>query len=163
MRKVALLFNPETAPYAHHYLSYIQTAAPAFGVTANAISVRSVAEMEKAVEGHAREAGTALVALPDGFTLNNRAPLLALAARHRLPAIYSFRIHAIEGASSRMDRRQSISTVAQRRMWIASSRARSRPIFRCRRRPSTSWSSTSKPPRRSESTCRQRCSPAPTR
>ena len=66
-------------------------------MTANAISVRSVAEMEKAVEAHAREAGTALVALPDGFTLNNRAPLLALAARHRLPAIYSFRIHAIEG------------------------------------------------------------------
>jgi ABC-type uncharacterized transport system substrate-binding protein len=96
-RKVALLFNPETAPYAHHYLSFIQTAAPAFGVTANAISVRSVAEMEKAVEAHAREAGTALVALPDGFTLNNRAPLLALAARHRLPTIYSFRIHAIEG------------------------------------------------------------------
>src|SRR5262245_61296279 len=51
----------------------------------------------KAVEAHAREGGTALVALPDGFTLNNRAPLLALAARHRLPAIYSFRIHAIEG------------------------------------------------------------------
>jgi putative ABC transport system substrate-binding protein len=96
-RKVALLFNPDTAPYAHHYLSFIQTAAPAFGVTANTISVRSVAEMEKAVEAHAREAGTALVALPDGFTLNNRAPLLALAARHRLPAIYSFRIHATEG------------------------------------------------------------------
>src|SRR5215510_4141916 len=96
-RKVALLFNPETAPYAHHYLSFIQTAAPAFGVTANAISVRSVAEMETAVEAYAREPGGALVALPDGFSLNNRAPLIALAARHRLPAIYSFRIHAVEG------------------------------------------------------------------
>jgi putative ABC transport system substrate-binding protein len=96
-RKVAVLFNPETAPYAHHYLSFIQTAAPDFGVMANAISVRSIGEMERAVEAHAREAGTALVALPDGFTLNNRAPLLALAARHRLPAIYSFRIHAAEG------------------------------------------------------------------
>jgi hypothetical protein len=44
---------------------------------------------------HAREAGTALVALPDGFTVNNRAPLLALATRHLLPAINSFRIHTI--------------------------------------------------------------------
>src|SRR5262249_54533656 len=96
-RKVAVLFNPETAPYAHYYLSFIQTAAPAFGVTANAISVRSIAEMEKAVEAHAREAGTALVVLPDGFILSNRAPLQALAARYRLPAIYSFRIQAIEG------------------------------------------------------------------
>src|SRR5262249_3433352 len=33
----------------------------------------------------------------DGFSLNNRAPLIALAAHHRLPAIYSFRIHAVEG------------------------------------------------------------------
>src|SRR5262249_12711719 len=77
-RRVALLFNPETAPYAHHYLSFIQAAAPAFGVTANAISVRSVAEMETAVEAHAREPDGALVALPDGFSLNNRAPLIAL-------------------------------------------------------------------------------------
>src|SRR5215510_866526 len=73
-RKVALLFNPETAPYAHHYLSFIQTAAPAFGVTANAISVRSVAEMETAVEAYAREPGGALVALPDGFSLQQSRP-----------------------------------------------------------------------------------------
>ncbi len=36
---------------------------------------------------HAREAGGALIALPDGFTLNNRASLIALAAHYRLPAI----------------------------------------------------------------------------
>ena len=96
-RRVAFLFNPETAPYAHHYLSFIQAAAPAFGVTANAASVRNVAEMETAVAAQAREPGGALVVLPDGFSLNNRAPLIALAAHHRLPAIYSFRIHAVEG------------------------------------------------------------------
>jgi putative tryptophan/tyrosine transport system substrate-binding protein len=96
-RRVALVFNPETAPYAHHYLSFMETAAPAFGVTARAVSVRTVGEMEAAVEAHAREAGGALIALPDGFTLNNRAPLIALAARYRLPVIYSFRIHVLDG------------------------------------------------------------------
>ena len=45
-RRVALVFNPETAPYAHHYLSFMETAAPAFGVTARAVSVRTVGEME---------------------------------------------------------------------------------------------------------------------
>ncbi len=45
----------------------------------------------------------------------------------------------------------------------ASSRARSQPTFRCRRRPSMSCSSTSRPPRHSASRCRRRCSPAPTR
>ena len=48
-------------------------------------------------------------------------------------------------------------------MSIASSRARSPPTCRCRRRPSTNWSSISRPPKRSASTCRRRCSPAPTR
>jgi ABC-type uncharacterized transport system substrate-binding protein len=96
-RRVALLFNPETAPYAQQYLTFIQTAAPAFGVTANAVSVATVAEMEAAVAAHARAGGGALVALPDSFSFTNRAPLIALAARHRLPVIYSFRIHAVEG------------------------------------------------------------------
>src|SRR5262249_32301538 len=44
-----------------------------------------------------------------------------------------------------------------------SSKARSRPTFRCKRRPSMSWSSTSRPRKRSASTCRQCCLPAPTR
>src|SRR5262249_53880616 len=44
-----------------------------------------------------------------------------------------------------------------------SSRARSPPTCRCRRRPSTSWSSTSRPPRRLAWKCRRRRSAAPTR
>src|SRR5262249_45442011 len=79
-RRVALVFNPETAPYAHHYLSFMEAAAPALGVTANAVSVRTVGEMEAALEAHAREADGALIALPDGFTLTHRGLLVALAA-----------------------------------------------------------------------------------
>ena len=37
------------------------------------------------------------------------------------------------------------------------------PTCRCRSRPSSSWSSTSRPPSRSALKCRRRCSPAPTR
>jgi putative ABC transport system substrate-binding protein len=96
-RRIALIFNPETAPYAHHYLTFIQAAAPALGVTANAVSVGSVAEMEAAVEAHARAAAGALVALPEGFIVNNRASLIALAARLRLPAIYPARNYVVEG------------------------------------------------------------------
>jgi putative ABC transport system substrate-binding protein len=55
-RRGALVFNPETAPYAHYYLSFMEAAAPALGVTANAVSVRTVGEMEAALEAHAREA-----------------------------------------------------------------------------------------------------------
>src|SRR5262245_7946155 len=55
----------------------------------------------------------------------------------------------------------STSTERRPTMWTASSRARSRPICLCRRRPSTKRSSTSRPPRRLASRCRRRCSPAP--
>ena len=95
--RVALLFNPETAPFAQHYLSFIQTSAAAFGVTANAASIRSVNEIEAAIEAQARVPGGGLVVLPDAFTTSNRAPLIALAARHRLPAIYALRAHAVDG------------------------------------------------------------------
>src|SRR5262249_29725467 len=47
-RRIALVFNPETAPYARHYLTFIQAAAPALGATANGVAVGSVAEMEAA-------------------------------------------------------------------------------------------------------------------
>src|SRR5215468_5320311 len=46
---------------------------------------------------------------------------------------------------------------------IVSSRARSRLIYPCKRRPSTNSLSTSRPPGRLASRSRRRCSPAPTR
>jgi putative tryptophan/tyrosine transport system substrate-binding protein len=78
-------------------MSFIETSAPAFGVTANAASVRSVNEIEAAVEAQAGVPGGGLVVLPDTFTFSNRAPLIALAARYRLPAIYAVRGQAVDG------------------------------------------------------------------
>ena len=95
--RVALPFNLETAPYAKHYLSFIETAAPAFGVVVNAASIRSVGEMEAAIEAHAREPGGGLVVLPDTFTFTHRGPLITAAARFRLPAIYAVRGQATDG------------------------------------------------------------------
>jgi putative tryptophan/tyrosine transport system substrate-binding protein len=95
--RVAVLFNPETAPYARHYLRFIETSAPAFGVTVNAASIRSISEIEATIEAQARAPGGGLVVLPDAFTSSNRAPLIASAARHRLPAIYAIRGQAVDG------------------------------------------------------------------
>ena len=95
--RAAVLFNPETAPYATYFLSAIESAAPAFGTTATAISVRNVGEMETAIEAHARLPGGGLVSLPDSFTNSNRGAIIVLAARFRLPAIYAFRTSVIDG------------------------------------------------------------------
>ena len=95
--RVAVLFNPETAPFAQQYLSFIETSASTFGVTANAASIGSISEIEAAIEAQARASGGGLIVLPDTFTFSNRAPLIALAARHRLPAIYAVRGQAVDG------------------------------------------------------------------
>src|SRR5215831_20760627 len=95
--RVAVLFNPETAPFAQQYLSFIETSASTFGVTANAASIGSISEIEAAIEAQARASGGGLIVLPDTFTFSNRAPLIALTARYRLPAIYAVRGQAIDG------------------------------------------------------------------
>jgi putative tryptophan/tyrosine transport system substrate-binding protein len=95
--RVALLFNPETAPHAQHYLRFMKTSATQFGMEATAAPIRSINEMETAIEVQARSPGGGLVVLPDTYTFANRAPLIALTARYRLPAIYALRGHAVDG------------------------------------------------------------------
>jgi putative ABC transport system substrate-binding protein len=53
--------------------------------------------MEQAVAALAREPDSALVVPPDVFIVANRARIIELAARHRLPAVYAFRNMAAEG------------------------------------------------------------------
>jgi putative ABC transport system substrate-binding protein len=95
--RVALLFNPETAPHAQHYLRFMKTSATQFGMEATAAPIRSINEMETAIEVQARSPGGGLVVLPDTYTFANRAPLIALTARYRLPAIYALRGQAVDG------------------------------------------------------------------
>jgi putative tryptophan/tyrosine transport system substrate-binding protein len=95
--RVALLFNPETSLHAERYMSFIETSALSFGMQANAAPIRSVTEMETAIEAQARSPGGGLVVQPDTFTFSNRVPLIALAARYRLPATYGLRGQALDG------------------------------------------------------------------
>jgi putative ABC transport system substrate-binding protein len=95
--RVAILFNPETAPNPQNFLSFIETSAPQFGMRANAATIRNVNEMETTIEAQTHSPGGGLVVLPDTFTFSNRVPLSALAARYRLPAIYALRAHALDG------------------------------------------------------------------
>jgi putative ABC transport system substrate-binding protein len=53
--------------------------------------------MERAIEAFAHEPNGGLIVLPDATTSNLRASLVALTARHRLPAIYPFRYFAASG------------------------------------------------------------------
>jgi putative ABC transport system substrate-binding protein len=95
--RVALIFNPETAPFAHLFWQPVEAAAPSFDVEPIQAPVRDVGEIERTVAAFARNASGGLMILPDVSTTNHRDLIIALAARHRLPAVYPYRFFAASG------------------------------------------------------------------
>jgi putative tryptophan/tyrosine transport system substrate-binding protein len=98
VRRVAVVFNPDTAPFAPLFWQPIVAAASrSFAVEPMQMPVRDAAGLAGEIETFAREPNGGLMVLPDASMLNNRALITALAARHRLPAIYPFRYFATSG------------------------------------------------------------------
>jgi putative ABC transport system substrate-binding protein len=92
--RVAMLFNPATAPFAGYYLKPFNAAAGAVGVEAIAAPVRDMSELESVVAAMARDPNSGLIVMPDAFTIDHRAETTLLAARYEVPAVYSFRLFA---------------------------------------------------------------------
>ncbi|MFZ2145177.1 MAG: ABC transporter substrate-binding protein [Xanthobacteraceae bacterium] len=95
--RVALIFNPETAPFAELFWRPVEAAAPSFAIVAISAGAPTFADLESMVDKFAREPNGSLMVLPDVSTLNYREALIGLAARHRLPTVYPFRIFAANG------------------------------------------------------------------
>jgi putative ABC transport system substrate-binding protein len=95
--RVALIFNPDTAPFAHLFWQPVEAVAPSFDVEPMQAPVRDVGEIERTIAAFARNANGGLMVLPDVSTTNHRDLIIALAARHRLPAVYPFRYFATSG------------------------------------------------------------------
>jgi putative ABC transport system substrate-binding protein len=161
--RVLLPFNPAASPAAEYYLSSLKATATLFGVEASAAPVRDTSELESAVAAHAGAPLGGLVVIPDAFLTEHSLELISLAARYRLPAVYSLRLLLKAAACCPMEMTCSIISGARRSMPIASSRAQSRASCPSRPRKSSSWWSTSRRPRHSASTCPCNFSSAPTR
>ena len=95
--RVAIIFNPKTAPYTQRYLPVIEAAARSLSVSVTATPVQDPGELERAVEAFGRESGGGLVVIPDIFTVEHRSMTISLAARHRLPTFYAFRAFVTDG------------------------------------------------------------------
>jgi putative ABC transport system substrate-binding protein len=89
--RVAFLFNPATATYFEYFLNPFKAAARSFGVEAIAAPVHDRSELESVIAIQAREPNGALIMMPDAFLSVHRAEVTSLAARYRLPAVYSRR------------------------------------------------------------------------
>jgi putative ABC transport system substrate-binding protein len=95
--RVALLFNPATAPYTEYYLGRFEAAAASLALEMIAAPVRDISRLESAIAAQARAPNGGLVVMQDTFTSNHRADITSLAARYRLPAVYPFRMFAEAG------------------------------------------------------------------
>ena len=95
--RVALVFNPETAPFADLFWRPIEAVARSFAVVPTQVGPLTFAELERIIDAFAREPNGGLIVLPDVSTVNYREGVIGLAARHRLPAVFPERIFAVSG------------------------------------------------------------------
>jgi putative tryptophan/tyrosine transport system substrate-binding protein len=71
--------------------------ASSFSVALIRAAVRDPVDVDRVFDALAREPNGGLIVLPDISMTNYREALVALAARHRVPAIYPFRYFATSG------------------------------------------------------------------
>jgi putative ABC transport system substrate-binding protein len=86
--RVAVIYNPQTAPFAGLFLRSVEEAAQTLAVTAVDMPVQSDAAIEAAMTAFAQQPGGGLVSIPDSFSSQHRDVVIALAASLRLPALY---------------------------------------------------------------------------
>jgi putative ABC transport system substrate-binding protein len=96
-RRVGVIFNPNTAPYAKSFTQLMETAAQTLSIEQLAMPVQDTAAVEDTIDAVAHEPSSGLIVLPDASTVVYRDAIIAGAARHRLPAVYPFRFFAVSG------------------------------------------------------------------
>ncbi len=83
------MFNPDTAPGGgSYYLPSFEAAVQKTKVEPTTAHVHNDAEIETVIHSLGRKPGGGLVVLPDVFMNVHRAPIILLAARNNVPAVY---------------------------------------------------------------------------
>ncbi len=79
------------------FFGAIQAVAPSFGVELSPVSVRDADEIERAVAAFARSANGGLIVTGSALANFYSDLIIALAARHKLPAVYFNRVSVTRG------------------------------------------------------------------
>ena len=94
--RIGILRDP-TLPAGLAQFGAIQSVAPSFGVEVSPIDVRESTDMERAISAFAASPNGGLIAVSNPQVGIHRALVIALAARHRLPAVYFDSYFVAEG------------------------------------------------------------------
>ena len=98
VKRVAIIFNPDTAPGAGSYhLPAFEAAARSLKVAPIVAPVHSDAEIQTVVTSLGREPGSGLVSMADYFTFDRRAQIIFQAAQNNIPAVYNQAVFARDG------------------------------------------------------------------
>jgi putative tryptophan/tyrosine transport system substrate-binding protein len=96
VKRAAVLRDPAN-PSGIGEFSAIQTVAPSLGVEVSAVNVRDAGEIERSIAAFARSANGGLVVGASAIATVHNDLVITLAARHKLPAVYSNRFAVTGG------------------------------------------------------------------
>jgi putative ABC transport system substrate-binding protein len=96
MARAAVLRDPAIASGIGQFAA-AQAVAPSLGVELSPVDVRDAGEIEHAVTAFARSSNGGLIVTASALATRHRDLIIALAARHRLPAVYSYRYMVAAG------------------------------------------------------------------
>src|SRR4029079_11675724 len=96
MTRAAVLRDPAIASGIGQF-GAVQAVAPSLRVELSAVDVRDAGEIERAVTAFARSSNGGLIVTASALATRHRDLIIALAARHRLPAVYASRYFATDG------------------------------------------------------------------
>jgi putative ABC transport system substrate-binding protein len=94
---VAVLYHPQTAPYAASFLKPLQAGAAASSAQVQPAEIQDASDVERVIAMLPTNSNRGLVVIPSVFMSEHRDLIVAAAARHAVPAIYPFRFFATAG------------------------------------------------------------------
>jgi putative tryptophan/tyrosine transport system substrate-binding protein len=96
LTRVVVLRDPQT-PEGTAQFAAIQSAASSLGVELTPIGVRDPGDIERGMTSFAAGPSGGLIVTASAYTAVHRDLIIAIAARHRLPAVYPFRYYITSG------------------------------------------------------------------
>jgi putative ABC transport system substrate-binding protein len=98
LSRVALMYNPDTAPYYDAYLRSFKASSQQLRVEVDAAPVQSAADIERGVAELARDQRTGLIVASDVYLVAMRGVILQSTEQHHVPLITPYKQFAVDGA-----------------------------------------------------------------
>jgi putative tryptophan/tyrosine transport system substrate-binding protein len=96
LTRVALVAGPKTTAY-NYFVRNAEAAGSSLGIEIVPTPVAGAADIERGIEAFSRMPNGGLLLPTDGTTVVHRDLVIALAARHSLPAVYALRFFVTAG------------------------------------------------------------------